>query len=48
MPGVLGFEVDLKADSATVLFDGGRVTVAEIMQVLAKNGYRVRQVVKVK
>jgi len=40
--GVIAHEVDLKSDSATVLYDPTKVTVEQIKQAVAEAGFQVR------
>ena len=40
-PGVHEVEVDFPSGQASVLFDGGSVTVGELMDAVAEVGYRV-------
>lgn len=42
LPGVIAYDVDLKSDSATVLYDPAKVTVEKLKQVLAQAGFQVR------
>jgi len=40
--GVIAHDVDLKSDSATVLYDTAKVTVEQIKQAVAEAGFQVR------
>ena len=40
--GVIAYDVDLKSDSATVLYDPAKVTVEQIKQTIAEAGFQVR------
>ena len=42
VPGVLTYDVDLKSDSATVLYDPGKVTIERLKQAIAEAGFQVR------
>lgn len=44
IPGVLAYEVTLETDSATVLYEPSRVTIADLKQAIAEAGYQVRGV----
>jgi copper chaperone CopZ len=41
---VIAYDVDLKSDSATVLFDPKKVSLEKLKQAIAEAGYRVRSV----
>jgi copper chaperone CopZ len=41
-PGVIAYDVDLKSDSATVLYDPAKVTIEKLKQVIAEAGFQVR------
>lgn len=43
-PGVIAYDVDLKTDSATVLYDPAKVTVEKLKQAIAETGFQVRAV----
>ncbi len=43
-PGVVAYDVDLKTDSATVVYDPAKVTIGDLRQDIAEAGYRVRGV----
>lgn len=43
-PGIVAYDVDLKTDSATVLYDPDEVTIGDLKQAIADAGYRVRGV----
>lgn len=47
LPGVIAYEVDLKSDSATVLYDPAKVTVEELKKAVAEAGFQVRAVEEV-
>jgi len=40
--GVIQYDVDLKRDSATVLYDPGKVTIEHLKQAIAEAGFQVR------
>jgi copper chaperone CopZ len=40
--GVIAHEVDLKSDSATVLYDPAKATVEQIKQAVVEAGFQVR------
>ena len=40
--GVIAHDVDLKTDSATVLYDPAKVTAEQIKQAVAEAGFQVR------
>lgn len=40
--GVVAHDVDLKTDSATVLYDPAKVTIEQIKQAVAETGFQVR------
>lgn len=42
LPGVIAYDVDLKSDSATVLYDPTKVTIEKLKQVIAEAGFQVR------
>lgn len=42
MPGVIAYDVDLRSNSATVLYDPATVTVDGLKQAIAQAGYQVR------
>jgi copper chaperone CopZ len=42
VPGVLAYDVDLKSDSATVLYDPAKVTIERLKQAIAETGFQVR------
>ncbi len=47
VPGVTSYTVDVTTDSATVIYDAGAVTAAQIAQAVAEAGYQAREVVEV-
>ncbi len=47
MPGVTSYTVEVKADSATVVYDANMVTAAQIAQAVAEAGYQAREIVEV-
>lgn len=44
LPGVIAYDVDLKSDSATVLYDPVKVTIEGLKRAIAEAGYQVRGV----
>jgi len=40
--GVVAYEVDLKSDSATVLYDPAQVTIERLKKAIAEAGFQVR------
>lgn len=46
--GILSYEVDLKTDSATVIYDAKVVTTDQIVQAVADAGYRASQVKEIR
>ena len=42
--GVIAYDVDLKTDSATVLYDPAKVTVEQLKQAVAEAGFQVKGV----
>lgn len=44
VPGVIAYEVDLRSDSATVLYDPAKVTIEMLKEAIAETGFRVRAV----
>ncbi len=42
MPGVVAYEVDLRSNSATVLYDPATVTIDGLKQAITQAGYQVR------
>jgi len=40
--GVIAYDVDLKSDSATVLYDPAKVTIERLKQAIAEAGFQVR------
>jgi len=42
--GVIAYDVDLKSDSATVLFDPNKSSIEDLKQAIADSGFRVRTV----
>lgn len=47
LPGVIAYEVDVKSDSATVLYDPAKVTIDKLKQAIAEAGFQVRAVEEV-
>lgn len=47
LPGVIAYEVDLKTDSATVLYDPAKVSIEGLKKAIAEAGYQVRAVEEV-
>ena len=45
--GVTSYTVEVKSDSATVIYDANAVTAAQIAQAVAEVGYQAREVVEV-
>lgn len=43
-PGVIAYDVDLKSDSATVLYDPAKVSIEALKRAIAEAGYQVRGV----
>lgn len=44
LTGVIAQDVDLKSDSATVLYDPAKVTVEQLKQAVAEAGFQVTDV----
>ena len=42
IPGVIAYDVDLKTDSATVLYDPTKVTVDALIQAITQAGFQVK------
>lgn len=42
VPGIIAYDVDLKSDSATVLYDPGKVTIERLKQAISEAGFQVR------
>ena len=42
LPGVIAYDVDLKSDSATILYDPTKVTIEALKQAIAQTGFQVR------
>ena len=42
--GVIAYDVDLKSDSATVLYDPMKVSVEELKQAIAQAGFQAKSV----
>lgn len=40
--GVVAYDVDLKSDSATVLYDPAQVTIERLKKAIAEAGFQVR------
>lgn len=47
LPGVIAYDVDLKSDSATVLYDPVKVSIEGLKKTIAEAGYQVREVEEV-
>lgn len=47
IPGVIAYEVDLRSDSATVLYNPEKVTIEKLKQAIAETGFQVRAVEEV-
>jgi copper chaperone CopZ len=47
LPGVIAYDVDLKSDSATVLYDPVKVSIEGLKKAIAEAGYQVRGVEEV-
>lgn len=48
VPGVVALDVDVRSDSATVLYDPTKATINDLKQAMAEIGFRVRGVREVK
>jgi len=44
VPGVIKYDVNLKTDSATVLYDPAKVTIEQLKQAIAEASFQVRSV----
>jgi len=44
LPEVIAYDVDLKSDSATILYDPTKVTVETLKQAITQAGFQVRGV----
>lgn len=44
LPGVIVYDVDLKNDSATILYDPTKVSIEALKQAIAQAGYQVRAI----
>jgi len=42
VPGVIAYDIDLKSDSATVLYDPAKVTIEQLKQAVTDAGFQVR------
>jgi copper chaperone CopZ len=42
VPGVIAYDIDLKTDSATVLYDPTKVTVDALIQAIIQAGFQVK------
>jgi copper chaperone CopZ len=42
LTGVVAYDVDLKSDSATVLYDPAKLTIERLKQAIAEAGFQVR------
>jgi copper chaperone CopZ len=42
LPGVIAYDVDLKSDSATILYDPTKVSIEALKQAIAQTGFQVR------
>lgn len=47
LPGVIAYDVEVKSDSATVLYDPAKVTIEKLKQAIAEAGFQVRAVEEV-
>lgn len=47
MPGIIAYDIDLKSDSAVVLYDPAEVTIDDLKQAIADTGFLVRGVEEV-
>ena len=45
--GIIAYEVDLRTDSAIVLYDPEKVTIDKLKQAIAEAGFKVRAVEEV-
>jgi len=41
-PGIIAYDVDWKSDSATILYDPGKVSIEGLKQAIARAGFQVR------
>jgi len=44
VPGVIAYDVDLKSDSATVLYDPAKVSIEGLKQAVGQAGFQVKGV----
>lgn len=42
LAGVIAYDVDLKSDSATILYDPTKVSIEALKQAIAQTGFQVR------
>ena len=42
LPGVIAYDVDLKSDSATILYDPTKMSIEALKQAIAQTGFQVR------
>lgn len=42
LPGVIAYDIDLKSDSATILYDPTKVSIEALKQAIAQTGFQVR------
>jgi copper chaperone len=47
VPGVIAYDVDVKSDSATVLYEPAKVTIEQLKKAIAEAGFQVRAVEEV-
>ncbi len=47
VPGVIAYDVGVKSDSATVLYDPAKVTIEQLKKAIAEAGFQVRAVEEV-
>jgi len=44
VPGIIAYDVDLKSDSAIVLYNSTKLTIDDLKKAIADTGYQVRGV----
>lgn len=44
VPGIIAYDVDLKSDSAIVLYNSTKLTIDDLKKAIANAGYQVRGV----
>jgi copper chaperone CopZ len=47
IPGVIAYDVDLKSDSATVLYDPAKVSIEGLKQAITQAGFQAKSVEEV-